>query len=153
MESIDSLVGAHAEALAEIYANGEPATAEELGDKPRGRFLSFVPTSSLHLLLRPLVRVISTTLMPWQGVQFDHGGNAGANVFSGKPAMRFRAERAASALDGMQAMVLTYDGQPWPFKHLRDEARMVAEGLAIGPTFVKVGDSHHLLAWFGLTSR
>jgi hypothetical protein len=141
--SIDTLVGAHPDALREIYEKGDPATVEALGERPHGRLLSLVPTSGVHLLVRPLVQIVSTTLMPWEGIVFDHGGNAGANVVRGREMLRFRAERVASLVDGAPTLALTYPTVAW----LRDELRMVNEGIALGVTFIR----ERPFVWFGLT--
>jgi hypothetical protein len=141
--SIDTLVGAHPDSLREIYEKGDPATVDALGERPHGRLLSVIPTGAVHLLVRPLIQIVSTTFMPWEGIVFDHGGNAGANVVRGRETMRFRAERVASQLDGGPTLALTYPKMAW----LRDEIRMANEGLALGITFVR----DIPFAWFGLT--
>lgn len=131
------LVGAHPGALAAIFASGTATDPEDLGDAPRGTLIAIPATVSAHLLLRPVVRALSRgpgTL--WQGLAFDHGGNAGKNRLLGRDALRFRAEHAASRLDGDAALVLTYERAPWPVKKLRDELRTIAPGLAIGPMFL-----------------
>lgn len=148
--SLDALVGAHPEALAGIFAKGEAARPDVLGERPRGRLLTVTATKSVHLMLRPVVAWVSSTAMPWEGLVFDHGGNAGANVLFGRETMRFRAQSAPSALDGEPALVMTYASNPWPVKLLRDELRMVNDRLAIGPTFVDIGGRPTLVAWFGV---
>ncbi len=150
--SLASLVGAHPDALASIFAKGEVARPEILGERPRGRLLTLTFTRDAHLLLRPLVEWVSRSAMPWEGLSFDHGGNAGANVVLGRDTMRFRAESAPSAIDGAPALVMTYAQNPWPTKLLRDELRMVNDELAIGPTFLEVGGRHVLIAWFGVAA-
>lgn len=113
---------------------------------PRGKLLALAGTEPVHLALRPFVKVVSRGAAVWEGIVFDHGGTAGANRFLGRESVRFRAHRGASRLDAGPALVLVYDGAPWPFRHLRDELRLIAPGLAIGPTYL--GDT--LVAWFGL---
>jgi len=144
--SLDTLVGAHPDALSDIFARGTPATVEALGERPHGRLLSLVQTGPFHLLVRPLLQIISTTLMPWEGVVFDHGGNGGANVIRKAERVRFRAERGPSAIDGAPALVLTYPAHPW----LRDELRMIDDGVAVGITFVTVMKKQTPAVWFGL---
>lgn len=147
VRSVDDLVGAHPDTLASLFEHAKPADPEELGERPRGRLLGLAGVAAVHLALRPLVRGLSrggTAL--WQGIQFDHGGNAGANLVVGRRAMRFRAQRGPSLLDGAPALVLTYDRSAWPVSALRDELRMVGPKLALGATFV----GGRLTAWFGL---
>jgi len=148
--SLDTLVGAHPSALESIFAKGEAARPESLGDRPRGRLLTLAAAREVHLALRPVIEWLSSSLMPWEGVVFDHGGNAGANLVFGRETARFRAESTSSAIDGQPALVLTYASARWPINLLRDELRLVNDGLAIGPTFVEIGGKPHLVAWFGL---
>jgi hypothetical protein len=129
--------GAHPDALAAIFSSGTPTDPEDLGDAPEGTLLAIPATVSMHLLLRPIVRALSRgPLMLWQGLAFDHGGNAGKNRFLGRDLLRFRAERATSLLDQQPALVLSYERAPWPTSKLRDELRTIAPGLAMGPTFL-----------------
>lgn len=148
--SLDALVGAHPAALRSIFEKSEAANVEALVGGPEGRLhgrlLSTIPTEGAHMLLRPLIQLVSTTLVPWDGVVFDHGGNAGVNIVFGKKSGRFRAERQASWLDGAPCLALEYPGASW----LRDELRSVGEGLALGLTFVSVRGSRSPVVWFGL---
>jgi hypothetical protein len=146
--SIDTLVGAHPDSLREIYERGEPATVDALGERPRGRLLTLVPTGAFHLLVRPLIQLLSTTFMPWEGIVFDHGGNGGANIVMGRETLRFRAERVASVIDGAPTLALTYPAMGW----LRDEIRMVHEGIGLGVTFVHVAGRDVPIAWFGFSA-
>ena len=150
VESLAALVGAHPNALAEIYAKAEPARPEWLGDRPHGRLLALAPLGEVHLLTRPLVQLVSTSFFPWDGITFDHGGNAGTNIVFGREAMRFRVEQGPSALDGAPTLVFSYVANRWPTKLLRDEARMVSHDFAIGPTFLEIGGTPRLVAWYGL---
>ncbi len=143
---LDSLVGAHPETLSEIFLRGIAAEPEELGELPRGRLLAFGGAEAVHLALRPIVVAASRALTLWDGVVFDHGGAAGANRIRGRETLRFVVERGASRLDAGPALVLRYDAAPRPFRGMRDELRLVAPGLAIGPAYL--GDA--LLAWVGL---
>lgn len=149
--SLDPLVGAHPSALRSIYEKSDPATVEALLGAPEGRahgrFLTTIPTEGAHLLLRPLLQLVSTTLMPWDGVHFDHGGNAGVNVIFGRKTGRFRADREASWLDGEPCLALSYPGASW----LRDELRAVGDGLALGVTFVSARGAKVPAVWFGLS--
>jgi hypothetical protein len=148
--SLDTLVGAHPHALAGIFAKGEPASPDALGPRPHGRLLALTATREVHLAFRPIVEWISTSIMPWDGLVFDHGGNAGKNLVFGRETMRFRSEVGPSELDGEPALVLSYAANSWPIRLLRDELRTVNDTIAIGPTFVEIGRRPVLVAWFGL---
>jgi hypothetical protein len=149
--SLDVLVGGHPDALRSMFQRSDAANVEALLGGPEGklhgRLLSTLPTAGAHLLLRPLIQLVSTTLMPWDGVVFDHGGNAGANIVFGRKTGRFRAERQASWLDGAPSLVLTYPKAPW----LRDELRALGDGLALGLTYVSIRDTHVPVLFFGLS--
>jgi hypothetical protein len=150
VESLSALVGAHPDALRKIYGAGRAADPAELGPAPRGRLLALVPTSDVFLAVRPLIRALATDLLPWRGKTFDHGGTSGQNVILGRGAFRFQAEVGPSALDGLPALLLSYDApahkNPWPVSAIRDELRAVGKGVAIGPAIF--GGS--TLLWFGL---
>lgn len=150
VESLAALVGAHPDALEEIYAKAEPARPEWLGERPHGRILTLPSLRSVHLLFRPVVELVSTSFMPWQGIVFDHGGNAGKNLVFGRETMRFRVEQGPSLFDGAPTLAFSYDKNPWPTRLLRDEVRMVSHQFAIGPTFVEINGTPTLVAWFGL---
>lgn len=145
VSALDGLVGAHLDTLAEMFLRGVSVDPDDLGALPRGRLLAVAGTEPAHLALRPVVKMLSSALSMWDGIVFDHGGAAGANRFRGREALRFRATRGASRLDAGPALVLTYEDAPWPFHARRDELRLIAPGLAIGPTYI--GES--LVAWFG----
>lgn len=154
VESLDSIVGAHPDALFEIFAEGRATDPAELGPAPRGRFLAIVPGADVFLVTRPLMRALATDHLPWRGKVFDHGGNSGQNIVFGRKAFRFHAEVGASALDGRPALVLDYSpaahGNPWPVRALRDELRTVGDGVAIGPAFLVGRGAPRTLLWFGL---
>ncbi len=149
--SLDPLVGAHPGALRSIFEKSEPANVEALvgalEGRAHGRFLSSIPTAGAHMLLRPLIQLVSTTLIPWDGVAFDHGGNGGVNIVFGKKTGRFRAVREPSWLDGAPCLALQYPSAAW----LRDELRTVGDGLALGLTFVSIGERRSPVVWFGLS--
>lgn len=149
VSTLEGLVGAHLDTLAEMFLRGVSVDPDDLGALPRGRLLAIAGTEPAHLALRPLVKAVSAAFSLWDGVVFDHGGVAGANRFRGREALRFRAQRGASLLDAGPTLVLTYDDAPWPFRGMRDELRLIAPGLAIGPTYI--GDS--LVAWFGFQAE
>ncbi len=148
VHNLDELVAAHPSALAEIFGRGSALDPAELGDAPRGVLLAFVGGEPVHLLARPLARVVSSgAARLWQGVRFDHGGNSGVNVVFGQSSLRFRTELGPSSLDGGPALGLLYDRASFPWNRLRDELRRISPGIAIGPTFV--GGRH--VGWFGLS--
>lgn len=149
VSTLDGLVGAHLDTLAEMFLRGALVEPEELGELPRGKLLALAGTEAAHLALRPVVRLLSRGFGLWEGVVFDHGGTAGANRFAGREGARFQASRGASWIDAGPALVLSYESAPWPLRGLRDELRLIAPGLAIGPTYYH--DS--VVAWFGLEAR
>ncbi|MBW2453506.1 MAG: hypothetical protein JRI68_03300 [Deltaproteobacteria bacterium] len=156
VQSLDSLVGAHPDALRDIYEAGSPADPGELGAKPRGRLLAVEPLVPIFALTRPLVRVVAQHLLPWKGKVFETGGTAGRNRVLRWQLFRFHCEVEASALDGQPTLVLRYDGlgNPWPLPHVVDELRRVGDGVAIGPASLAVGGAQpRVLAWWGLTTQ
>jgi hypothetical protein len=152
--SLESLLGAHPRAIAQIFAAGRPTDPSELGDAPRGRILAFAQGGDVFLALRPIVRALANGVLPWEGKVFDHGGCSGQNVILGKKLARFRAEVGPSALDGRPALRLSYDAEayknPWPVRIVEDELRTVGKGIAIGPAFVPVAGKRVPFLWFGL---
>ncbi|WP_437337082.1 hypothetical protein [Sorangium sp. So ce394] len=155
VSSLDSLIGAHPDALRQIYRAGKPADPAELGDAPRGRLLSLQPTAGVHLAVRPLIRALASDWMPWKGNEFDHGGNSGTNRVRGSKVCRFKAQLVPSELDGGPTLALTYGekafGNPWPVSALKDELRTPSPGLAIGPVLLQWHERWHVVLWFGLT--
>jgi hypothetical protein len=152
VSSLSTLVGAHPDALRQMYEDGHVADPGELGDAPRGRLLALEPGSELFLLTRPVVRALGKDLLPWRGKTFDHGGNSGQNVVLGKRVFRFRTEVGPSEVDGQPTLVLRYDGgkNPWPVSAIVDELRGIGEGIAIGPAYLAAGGKKRLLLWWGL---
>jgi hypothetical protein len=152
--SLRELSGAHPDALLRIYEAGAPTDPADLGDEPRGMLLALAVGADVFLAVRPLARALGGALVPWKGKVFDHGGNGGANRVLGRHVARFRAERAASAIDGAPTLALRYDtpafGNPWPLRSLVDELRTVADGIAIGPALAPIGGALRPLFWFGL---
>ena len=155
ISSLRSLVGAHPDALARLFAAGRPADPADLGDAPRGYLLAPARGGDVFLAFRPLLRALSGGLLPWRGKTFDHGGNSGQNVVLGKRMLRFQSEVGPSRLDGRPALILTYDlpvhGNPWPIRAIRDELRSVGQGVAVGPAIAGAGGAP--LLWFGLEAR
>jgi hypothetical protein len=153
ISSLRSLIGAHPDALARLFASARPADPADLGEAPRGYLLAPARGGDVFLALRPFLRVLAAGVLPWRGKTFDHGGNSGQNVVLGKRVLRFQAEVGPSRLDARPALVLSYDlpahGNPWPVRALRDELRSVGPGVAIGPVLAGTGSAP--LVWFGLT--
>jgi hypothetical protein len=152
--SLDSLIGAHPDALKEIYRSGKPTDPAELGDAPRERVLAFEQAAQVFMATRPLLQALASDWMPRMCKDFDHGGNSGTNVLLGKKVFRFRAEFAASELDGAPALALRYADKalrnPWPIRAVTDELRTVGSGFAIGPAFFEWQGRQLLWLWFGL---
>ncbi|MBL9023989.1 MAG: hypothetical protein JNL21_17465 [Myxococcales bacterium] len=149
VSTLDGLVGAHLDTLAEMFLRGALVEPEELGELPRGKLLALAGTEPAHLALRPMVKAVSRAFSLWEGVVFDHGGTAGANRFAGREGIRFKVSRGASRLDAGPALVLSYEEAPWPFRGLHDELRLIAPGLAVGPTYYH----DDVVAWFGLEAN
>jgi hypothetical protein len=141
--SLDALVGAHPDALADFYAAGKPCDPARLSTS-RGLLLAVQPLAPAHALLRPLVAGFARHLVPWGGKAFESGGTAGANLVFDRKVLRFRAEMLDSMLDGRPTLSLRYDGlgNPWPTAHLVDELRQVGPDVALGP-----------LLWLGSEGR
>jgi len=154
ISSLAELVGAHPEALRKIYQTGKPADPAELGSAPRGRILAIEPMVSVYMLTRPVLELIARDWMPWQGKDFDQGGNAGANIVFGRRVVRFGTDIAPSEIDGQPTLVLNYGDpafkNPWPVSAIRDELRTIASGLAIGPAFFETRGRRIAWLWFGL---
>jgi hypothetical protein len=156
--SLTSLVGAHPDALRALYGVGRPTDPAELGDAPCGRLLTVGEGTGLFLLKRPFLRILDSSVLPWEGKFFDHGGNSGKNVFFGKPVFRFRAEVGASVIDGKPALILSFSDvsykNPWPVRALGEELRTIGNGIAVGPGVFHGGSgAQKILFWFGLESR
>lgn len=148
VDSIEEMVGAHERALEAIFMRNGAADPAALGDSPRGRLLTLAGTASVHLAARQLVRLLSRGgAALWQGIHFDHGGNAGSHLVFGQQFLRFRVELTASALDGAPALVLRYTKAGPLFAKMHGELRTCGEGLAMGPVFA--GKS--VIGWIGLT--
>jgi hypothetical protein len=146
--SIEEMVGAHERALEAIFMRNNAADPAALGDSPRGRVLTLAGTASVHLAAREVIRLLSRGgAAIWQGIHFDHGGNAGSHLVFGKQFLRFRVELTASALDAAPALVLRYTKAGPIFAKLHAELRNCGEGLAMGPVFL--GKS--VIGWVGLT--
>jgi hypothetical protein len=154
--SLSALVGAHPGALRKIFSASPCASPAELGPSTEGRLLAIEPLRDLFLLTRPLARALGSSTTAWQGKVFEPDGAAGWNVFyGGRRALGFRVETAPSLLDGAPAMVLTYDdpalGNPRLLRGLRGEARLVGDGIAMGPLFVPgPRGAKHVAAWWGI---
>jgi len=155
VQSLDALVGAHPDALRDIYEVGSPADPAALGAAPRGRLLAVQSLTPIFALTRPLVRTVAHHLLPWRGKRFESGGTAGRNQLLRWQLFRFHCEVGASDLDGQPTLVLRYDGlgNPWPISQVVDELRQVGDGITIGPASLQIGGSSpHLLGWWGLTT-
>ena len=154
VESLATLVGWHPDAFRNSYRAGRPADPADLGVAPRGRVLSIVPLSSAFLVVRPILRALASDHFPWQGKVFDHGGNSGQNRVLGREVLRFHASVGPSEIDGAPTLVLGYKEpafkNPWPVSAMVDELRSTGDGIAVGPAFLEVRGTKHLLLWWGL---
>lgn len=150
VESLDALVGAHPDALRDLYGAGEPADATALGGLRRGRLLTVEPLEGAFVLTRPLVRALSRFGL-FAGKTFESGGTAGRDHFARRDRFRFRCEVGPSLLDGRPTLVMRYDGlgNPWPISACVDELRAVS-GVGVGLTAVSPGRRARVAFWWGL---
>jgi hypothetical protein len=155
IESLESLVGAHPDALRDIYGAGDPADPGKLQGQPQGLLLGIEPLAPIFALTRPLVRTVAHHLLPWKGKVFESGGTAGINRVLRWRMFRFHCEVADSQLDGRPTLVLRYDGldNPWPISRVVDELRLVGDGIAIGPVSLTTQSTTKLLGWWGLSAQ
>ena len=68
----------------------------------------------------------------------------------GREVAPFSYATDASDVDGEAALVLRYDGQPWPLRGIHDELRTVADGVAFGPVVLGTSERRRVIGWFGL---
>ena len=155
--SLDELVGAHPDALAAIYRAGQVAPPSSLGLRPRGRLLGVNLVPELFLAVRGAVRLFATDKLPWQGKAFASDDTRGFNVVFGRHVMPFRVERAPSAIDGAETIVLRYDDpadrNPAPLRAVRDEMREVGPGVVMGPILRDEAGASRVIGWWGLERR
>jgi hypothetical protein len=152
--NLEALVGAHPLAIRDIYLAARPTDPTTLGGEVGGRVLAVEPFADTFVATRPLVKLLSATLLAragaWQGKSFESGGTAGRDRLFGQRAFRFRCEVAPSRVDGGPALVLSYDGHgnPWPISRASAELRTFGDAtpIAIGPAFM----GRRLLFWWGL---
>lgn len=157
VSSLSALVGAHPDALRDIYDAGRPTDPAELGASPRGDVLALaLPRGAdAFMIVRPLLKALSGDVNPWKGKVFDHGGNSGQNVVLGRRSLRFHAEVEPSNIDGRPSLVLRYSDpvykNPKILRSIVDELRTVGPGVAVGPVLrMREGRSPEILFWFGL---
>lgn len=150
MKVLDVYCGAQSGALRGIYGRGSFLDPSQLVSPLQGRFLAISAFPTMEFVSRSLVRFVARHAMPWEGIAFDHGGNAGANLVLGRRVLRFRAERAPSLIDGQPTLVMSYEANPWPASDLRDELRKIDDGIALGSTHWR---TKHMLGWFGVVGN
>ncbi|MSP23723.1 MAG: hypothetical protein EXR75_00880 [Myxococcales bacterium] len=159
--SLDALVGAHPDALRDLFDTGRMADATELATvadttklaEAAGRVLAFEGLANVHALTGSFVRAIANHLVPWRGGAFDAGGTTGRHLLFGRSATRFRCEPEPSNLDGRTALVFRHDGvgNLWPATSFVCELRRVDEGVLIGPGFRRASKDKLALAfWWGI---
>jgi hypothetical protein len=150
VESLATLVGAHPDALRDLYAAGDPTDATALGGLRRGLLLTVEPLEGAFVLTRPLVRAFSR-LGLFAGKTFESGGTAGQDRFAGGDRFRFRCELGPSLLDGKPTLVMRYDelGNPWPISACVDELRTIGN-VGIGLTALSPGRHARVAFWWGL---
>ncbi len=148
--SLEQLVGAHPEALHDLYQSGAPTDPHGAGG--RGRLLAIERLGATHAATRPLVTLIANHLVPARGVTFESGGTGGSDRLLGRELFRFHSEVADSSLDGAPALVLRYGdlGNPWPARRMTLELRTVAGGTSFGPALWQTSAGPTLVFWWGL---
>ncbi|MEM9692830.1 MAG: hypothetical protein AAGA56_09820 [Myxococcota bacterium] len=146
------LIGAHPEALRDMYRMGRPTDTTALGGERDGYMLAYEPIAAIFSVTRPLVRALAETGL-WRGKHFESGGTSGRDRMLGRRPFRFRCEVAPSALDGAPTLLMRYDnlGNPWPLGRYAGELRTLNDAVAIGPSVVKTGNGRHSVqGWWGL---
>ncbi len=149
VQSLKSLVGAHPDALHDIYAAGQCADSTKFDGMVRGRILAVERLASVFMLTRPLVQLYSR-ITPWRGKVFESGGTSGCDRIGRWTPHRFRCEAGDSLVDGKPTLFFHYNdlGNPWPMSTRIDELRAVGESVAIGPVFTSSNAKPVL--WWGL---
>lgn len=152
ISSLETVMGAHPDALRDIYGEGLPADPSRFDGSCDGRLLAIPRFVEAYALTRPLVTLVAKHLNPWRGQVFESGGTAGVNRLGSLHAFRFRCEASESHVDHKQTMTLHYDGfaNPWPISRFVAELRTVGDGVAIGPAFYLAGPASKLVLWWGL---
>jgi hypothetical protein len=152
---LDELLGAHPGTLRTIYEAGHAAPPSDVVGSWRGRFLALEGGRDVASLMRPLFQVLRGGSPLWQGKTFFADATA-INHMLGQKLVRLGVEEAFSELDGAPTLSLRYDlpqhRNPWPIRNVRDELRIVAEGIALGPALFSATSRgrREVLLWFGL---
>jgi hypothetical protein len=148
--SLEQLVGAHPDAIADVYRAGAPADPSRIANG-RGRLLAVTGLAAAHVATRPLVVAVAKHLSPWRGKAFESGGTTGTDIVLGRKMFRFHSEVAASSFDSEPTLIIRYDGlgNPWPLDRMILELRTIAEGIAVGPAFWRASSFAPAL-WWGL---
>ncbi len=152
---LDDLLGGHPGALRAIYEGGRACTPEELVGSWWGRFLALEAARDVATLMRPIFQVLRGGGPLWQGKTF-FADATGINRMVGQRLVRLSVEAALSELDGAPTVAFRYDlpehRNPWPIRNIRDELRMVGDGIALGPAMFSAtaGGRRDVIAWFGL---
>jgi hypothetical protein len=145
VQSLESLVGAHPDALRDLYAAGKLVDPSRLDGLLEARLLAFEPLTGAFAVTRSLVQLYSR-ITPWKGKVFEAGGASGADQVARFSTHRFRCVEGASLLDGEPTLSFHYDQNPWPMSKRVDELRSVGDGVALGPIFV-LSATRPLLWW------
>lgn len=152
---LDELLGGHPGALRTIYEAGLAASPSELVGSWSGRLLVLERGRDVASLMRPIFQALRGGAPLWQGKTF-FADATGVNHVLGQKLVRLGVEEALSELDGAPTLVLRYDlprhRNPWPFRNVRDELRMIGDGLALGPALFSAteGGRPEVVFWFGL---
>jgi hypothetical protein len=146
--SLDMLVAAHRDALADLFEAGAPA--DVAWRDARAKLLAFDGLGNLHVVTRPLVRAVSRHLVRWHGLDIDAPSGGGSHHLVGGVRVAFHTSVESSRLDGAPALCLDYGAaaNSWPFGRLHGELRKVGESILVGPTWL--GSGERPLLWLGV---
>jgi len=152
---LDQLLGGHPAALRSIYEAGTAPAPEGLVGSWRGIFLALEAGRDVASLMRPIFQLLRGGGALWQGKTF-FADATGVNRVLGQKLLRLGVETGFSELDGASTIVFRYDlprhENPWPLRNMRDELRMIGDGIALGPVLFSAtaGGRRDVVSWFGL---
>lgn len=156
VKRIDDLQELTPEELMELYRAGSTPRLGDLDGKLSGRMLA-VPRVQDPRVRRFLSRFARSGAFPWQGKTFDsqtpqHGH--GVNRLFGNRVNLFRFETSVgpSRAGAFDAVHLDYSHSQNPplVRDVKDELRLVSEGLWLGLAYLRLRDDDHLACYFAI---
>jgi hypothetical protein len=161
--------------LSELFNCGKPGHAVD--GQTEGVLLGW--TSPAHDLdrggraLSAFGRRLTNVHVPWVGKRFDSPAQRGTNSLTGVArlakliAPTYRFTRGDVHLEGFEmtnwvepgkldpnteVYVIDYEsaGNPWPFRHVRDELVEIVPNTYLGKMLWRQGDEHRLMLYFAL---